>query len=219
MSWVRSDDNWFDRMIALGLPLEEIGYLQGLISWCSRTNTFDGRMTAFKARTIAEHPDPDAILTKLIAADRIRIEVDGSVTVLHLDEHLPSEEVRDRATVERERKRRQRAHAKDNHSLCVFPACPAAVPGTVPGTSPGQGDSEQSCPAIVPGTVGYGTGQDGPGREDLPAPQRNGTWTQDQPTPPRLGVVDLTSGEISEDRCADCGEPLGWCRCERMAAS
>jgi len=204
-------------MIALGLALEEIGYLQGLISWCSRTNTFDGHMTGFKARTIAEHPDPGAILTKLIAADRIKIEVDGSVTVLHLDEHLPSEEVRDRTTSEREKKRRQRAHAKGDHGLCVFPACPAAVPGTVPGQNEGQSDPEQPCPADVPGTVG--TGQDGPGQEELPPPQRNGTWTQDQPTPPRLGVVDLTSGEVSEDRCADCGEPLGWCRCGRVAAS
>ena len=181
-------------MAALGLDVTEIGYLFGLIQHCSRSNTYDGRLKPFAARTIAEVDDPDAVLAHL--NDAGQIQWDGKLcVVLHLDDHLPPPHMREEARkpAERNKKRRQRAHAKGNHSLCSFPACPAAVvPGTVPGTDEGQSSPEQPCPPDVPGTVGYGTGQDGPGQGS-------------SPTVPR-------QREIGWEECPSCST-LGRCAC------
>ena len=162
MSWTRTDDNWSVKRQVEGLNFEEQGYLFALIQYCSRGDNFDGRVKRFTARTMGECSDVDAILGHIVEVGQA--EWDGDYLVItHVGEHLPSEEVRDRTAAEREKKRRQRAHAKGNHDLCTHPIGPPDVPGTVPG----QDGSREPCPPNVPGTVG--TGRDGSGLKEVPA--------------------------------------------------
>lgn len=207
MSWTKTDDNWSVKRQVEGLNFEEQGYLFALIQYCSRGDNFEGRIKRFTARTMGECSDVDSILGHLVEVGQA--EWDGDYLVLtQVGEHLPSEEVRDRTAAEREKKRRQRAHAKGDHDLCSPNNCQTLrVPGTVPGTIEGQGDVEQPCPPDVPGTVG--TGQDGPGLEEVPPSFVQLPRQAGQSSPP-CGV-DLTTGEL--DACAGCDEPLTWCRC------
>ena len=211
MSWTRADDNWHPRMEALGLNAIERDYLFALIQYCSRSNSRDGRLKPFTARTVTETPDPDAVLAHL--HDVGRIYWDGTVcVVLHADEHLPSDEVIERSEAEKQKKRRQRAHARGDHSLCSEKTCPSSVPGTVPGQEGDtvtQATKSPSCPPEVPGTVG--TGQGGQGlRRTTPTP-RASVPSQAGPPPSPPGGVDLTTGELKP--CTECQDTTGDCHC------
>ena len=208
MSWTRLDDLWSRKRLAEGLTFEENGYLVALIQECSSTDRFDGRIKAFTARTMGECSDVDTILAHIVDAGHARWE-DGYLILTSIGDYVPSEEVRDRTATEREKKRRQRAHARGDHSLCSHPESPSDVPGTVPGTREPEASTSPNCPPDVPGTVG--TGQGGPGlRRTTPTP-RASVPSQAGPPPFPPGVVDLLTGEV--DVCADCDEALTWCKC------
>ena len=163
MSWSRFDDNWFDRMRALGLDGNDIAHYVGLIQWCSRTNQHDGRIALSLARGVSNFKDPDEALARI--ADAGHLTFDGGFVVLtYVADHVPSQTVLDKKEAEAAKKRRQRAHARGDHSLCQERNCPVIVPGDVPGDSDGMSTPEGTSPATVPGDVG--TGQDRPGRED-----------------------------------------------------
>jgi hypothetical protein len=175
LSWTRFDDNWFVKMEALGLDCTEIGYLTVLIQYCSRSNIYDGHLSAFKARSITEVPDPDAILAHL--NDVGRVLWDGRACVVrYLDDHLPPPHLREenRKDAENSRKRRQRAHAKGDHTLCRD-----TCPGNVPAGQARDGGERRDGPGNVPPghEAGPGTGQDGPGQE---APPTDNPWQQER---------------------------------------
>ena len=208
MSWTRLDDNWTRKIRAMRMEFQTRWHYLEMIQFVSGSDTFESPIRPVDARTCSDVDDPIACLAELEALGLLSRDSNGDYLIVRIIEHIPSPEVRDRTAAERDKKRRQRAHAKGNHDLCSPSNCPSRiVPGTVPGTTKGQRSVGQQCPANGPGTVG--TGQDGPGREELPPTLPS---VPRQPGPPSAPCgVDLVTGEV--DGCADCGEALTWCRC------
>ena len=101
------------------------------------------------ARRCSDVDDAATAIAILAGAGLLEIE-DGAVRVVRIEQHIPPPHLRDenRKHAQRERKRRQRLHAKGDHSTCLAGECPKVVPHGVTGDV----------------TRDVGTGQDGTGR-------------------------------------------------------
>jgi hypothetical protein len=121
----------------------------------------------------------------------------GRYRAVNIDGHIPPPHMRDepRKAAGAARTQRWRLHKAGDHSTCLPAKCPDA-------------------PVTDQVTRHPGTGQDGPGREELPPPSETREKPPDRDNQPfRPGGVDLSTGELAEP-CAWCsGDPAGCIQC------
>lgn len=128
MSWTRLDDAWTDQAAFDGVPHDARWHYLALIQWCSRTGRYDGVVRASDARRCSDVDDPGAALAALAARGLVE-QLDDAVRVVRIAEHVPPPHLRDEArkSAQAERKRRERAHRRGDHSGCRPDRCPQAV--------------------------------------------------------------------------------------------
>ena len=194
MSWTRLDDNWTRKIRAMRMEFQTRWHYLEMIQFVSGSDTFEAPIRPVDARTCSDVDDPLACLAELEALGLVSRDSSGDYVLVRVSEHIPPPEVRDRTAAERDKKRRQRAHAKGNHSLCSPANCQTFhVPGTVPGTDGGQGESGGTCPPNVPGTVRTGQGGHGQGSYGMGGQET----TAQTPVPQPRQTIDLAG--IDED--------------------
>lgn len=158
MSWTRLDDLWTEHMETRELSLSARWHYLCLVQRCSRLDLRDGAMRRKDARRVSDVDDPEAALAELLAAGLLTAD-GGDVTVVDILDHLPTEAALARKEANRERQQRhwarERAHAAEDHSLCVTGGKCEAVNG------PAWDITRDVAPTV---TRDIGTGQDGPGQ-------------------------------------------------------
>jgi hypothetical protein len=119
MTWTRLDDGFTDRQIFEDLTYEARWHYLAMVSFCSRTNRYDGFIRGADARRCSDVPDPAKALVQL-ANHGIVAPVDGGYVLPLIDEHVPPPHLRDekRKQDQRDRKRRERQHRKGDHTYC-----------------------------------------------------------------------------------------------------
>lgn len=159
MVWARFDDNWTDRSDVAGLTYEQRWHLIGMIVYCCRNQLWHGELRAADARRASDVDDPAAALAALVTAGVIE-PCDIGYRIVGIENHVPSEAVRDKREHDRLSKRRRRAHAKGDHVHCDESNCdvvaassssriepvvevPVPVPVPVPGSTT---DNHADCP-------------------------------------------------------------------------
>ena len=166
MTWSRFDDGWSDREDLADVSFEARWHLFALISFCSRTHRYDGRIRTADARRASDVPDPKGAAAELVAAGHLRV-VEGGVELVHIKEHVPPPSMRDerRKSGQNRRKRDERKRKGKT---------PAAAPD--PSEVPVERDNAREVTKDV--TRDTGTGRDGPlGEPNI----KSNDVTQEQP--------------------------------------
>ena len=131
MTWTRLDDQWTERPDLATLDHATRWHYLSMIVFCSRTGRLDGVLRLADARRCSDVDDPDQAHRYLIAVGLVE-QRGGLLAIPAIHEHVPPPSVRNKAEQDKMRKRRQRAHKADDHSLCIPGHCPnAAVTGDV----------------------------------------------------------------------------------------
>lgn len=211
MVWARFDDNWFEREDVLSLTVEQRWHLFCLIEYCCRNERWSGELRTADACRVSDIDDPDAAHAAFTQAGFTE-PIHAGIRLLTIAEHIPD----DRKRNDRERKRRNRAHAKGDHRYCTpgvncdekqkqfdLDSIPISsslrVPGPVPVPEPVPG-----VPRTVAGQV-TGQSQD-KSRDNDGDDDPDTAFTTD----PGLAFedVNLATGEVREPRCIVCGGVL-----------
>lgn len=128
MSWTRLDDLWTEKIALTGIGFEARWHYLALIQFCSRTERWDGTIPRRQSLRVSDVEDPEAANHALHQVELINYVGTDSVRVVHIDNHIPPEYMRDpnRKAQQNERKKRQRLHEKGDHSTCLPENCPDA---------------------------------------------------------------------------------------------
>lgn len=157
MTWTRLSDNWCESNALERLPIAHRWHYLCMIQYCSRSERYDGIMNRSQALRCSDIEHPESALADLMAAGFIQPVDDRLIRLVEIDEHVPSAAQRERKERDKLRKRRERAHAKGDHSLCIRESCSAARNTSEHVTRTVQGNFLQTV----------GTGQDRQGQEDF----------------------------------------------------
>lgn len=154
MSWGRFDDLFTEWPEWDGVSYPARWHYMGLVGKCSRSQRWDGRLPLKTARRASDVDDPDACHAELAEVGLLRL-MDGAVVVVRIDQHVPPAYIRENSEKSKIRMRRNRAHKKGDHSLCLPENCPGAVaPDAVTGfvtrnTGTGQDRTGQASTATT----------------------------------------------------------------------
>ena len=151
MTWSRFDDGWTDREDLADVSLAARWHLVALISFCSRTHRYDGRIRAADARRASDVPDPSGAAAELVAAGHLEV-IDGGVRLVHINDHVPPPSMRDEHRKSGQNKRKQAERERK---------AAATSPDQNPAEAPAASDNAREVTEDV--TRDTGTGQDGDG--------------------------------------------------------
>lgn len=163
MTWTRLDDSWTDDPRLAQVSFDVRWHYLAMIQMCSRTKRYDGKLRLVDALRASDVPDPSRAINALVGLG-LATRTDPEVALLEIDDHVPSESVRNNSARTRERMRRSRQHQSGDHSECYTDHCKHAPEANGPAPKRGKaarGDTPSVTAAV---TRNPGTGQDGPGR-------------------------------------------------------
>lgn len=150
MTWTKFGDNFTDRSDLAGLSYEDRWHYLSILLLCSRSGRFDGVLRDVDARRCSDHPDPVRAIAQLVEIGLLE-RTGKDLRVVEIEEHVPPPSVRNKSEQDKIRKRRQRAHAAGDHTMCIAERCPHAAGGQLVTSDVARDIGRDS-----------GTGQDGP---------------------------------------------------------
>lgn len=202
MSWTRLDDRWTERSVFDTVSLASRWHYLSLVQVCCRTDRVDGRLTTSAALRASDVDDPAGALAELVSAGLVE-PVTGGFRLPHIAEHVPPEQVRNRADQAKLRQRRSRAHHAGDHATCRPDHCDDAAAPVTPHVTRDQAHGHAFVtPAVTNVTRDTGTGRDGTGQ----------------------GTTQLREPQEQAAVCVTCGRPAdmairGRCRSCHFAKS
>ncbi len=126
MTWTRLTDTWVDTPAFYPLAYSTRWHYLAMIQHCSRNSLHDGVMRMIDAKRASDVPEPDVEVNTLIAAELVELVDAATVRIVHIANHVPSQETLDAKDQAKVRMRRHRKHKGGDHSECQSDKCPDA---------------------------------------------------------------------------------------------